>query len=257
MKPNDSLSLYSNGRHYDAMCDCLIDDIPFYREMVAQYGDPVLEIACGTGRITIPLAQNGISITGLDVSEPMLRFARQKAASIPVIIDFHYADCRDFHLTQRFNLIFIPFNSISHLHDHESLALFFRNVRMHLYRYGRFIIDMFVPRFEFLMRDPNTHFPVAEYSDPEGHGHIAVTETSRYDHATQINHLKWYYSSSERREPTVVENNMRIFYPQELELLLHYHGFEIEQKYGNYDLTPFTSDSPKQIIVCRSVAGEA
>ncbi|MFC1683756.1 class I SAM-dependent methyltransferase, partial [Candidatus Zixiibacteriota bacterium] len=67
----------------------------------------------------------------------------------------------------------------------------------------------------------------------------------------QINHIKWYYRIGEEREERVVENNMRILYPQELDDLLHYNGFMVETKYGDYDESAFTSDSPKQLVVCR------
>ncbi|KPL18480.1 MAG: hypothetical protein AMJ92_07680 [candidate division Zixibacteria bacterium SM23_81] len=248
MRPLDCADLYSDGRHYDLQTKGFVEDIPFYLRQVQKYGQPVLELACGTGRITIPLAQKGIQITGLDVSESMLAQARRKASQKNVAVTWIRADCRDFQQNQKFRLIFIPANSITHLHDLESLETFFSCVRIHLADKGRFVIDVFNPRLDILMRDPTKRYPVAEYSDPDGQGMVTVTESNAYDAAQQINRIKWYYKTGE--EERVVENNMRVFFPQELDGLLQYYGFVIEAKYGNYDETPFESGSPKQLVVC-------
>jgi len=214
-----------------------------------QYSEPVLELACGTGRITIPIAEQGIDITGLDISEPMISYAKKKAKEKGVTVEWVKADCRNFKLDRKFNLIFFPFNSIAHLHDLESIKSCFSCVKMHLKDEGRFIIDIFNPCLDILIRDSSIRYPVAEYPDPNGKGTVVITENNLYDTSTQINRIKWYYKIGS--EPEVMkELNMRIFYPQEIDVLLHYNGFKIEDKFGDYDETPFTSTSPKQVIVC-------
>jgi SAM-dependent methyltransferase len=249
MRPLDCADLYSDGRHYDLQNSSFLEDIPFYLRQIQKHGQPVLEVACGTGRITIPIAEKGIQITGLDVSEPMLAQARQKASQKNVAVPWIRADCRDFQLNQKFRLIFIPFNSITHLHDLESLEAFFSCVRTHLADRGRFVIDVFNPRLDILLRDPTRRYPVAEYADPNGRGKVIVTENNVYDAASQINRIKWYYKIGEG-EKWMVENNMRILFPLELDELLHYNGFVIEKKFGDYNETPFESGSPKQLVVC-------
>lgn len=253
MKPIDCEDLYRDGRHYDLQTKEFADDIPFYLRQVEKYGQPVLELACGTGRITIPLAEKGIQISGLDVSEPMLSLARKKAEEKGVPVEWIQGDCRNFKLSKKFRLIFIPVNSIAHLHDLESLEACFSCVKEHLADQGRFIIDVFNPRLDILMRDPTKRYPVAEYPDPDGNGTVVVTENNVYDTASQVNRIKWYYRIGQEKEELVVENNMRILFPQELDALLRYNGFTIEAKYGDYDETPFTSASPKQLVVCHAL----
>jgi len=249
MWPLDCQDLYSDGRYYDLQTKDFLEDIPFYLRQIQKFGQPVLELACGTGRITIPLAEKGIQMTGLDVSEAMLSQARMKARAKGVDIQWILADCRDFQLDRTFRLVFIPINSIAHLHDLESLEVFFSRVKEHLAPGGRFIIDVFNPRLDILMRDPTKRYPVAQYPDPDGRGMVTVTENNVYDAAQQINRIRWYYKIGQTEE-RVVENNMRILFPQELDGLLLYCGFAIEAKFGNYDETPFESTSPKQLIVC-------
>jgi len=249
MKPIDFNEAYWDGQHYDLQNRDYVNDIPFYLRKARQYSEPILELACGIGRITIPIAEQGIDITGLDISEPMISYAKKKAKEKGVTVEWVKADCRNFKLDRKFNLIFFPFNSIAHLHDLESIKSCFSCVKMHLKDEGRFIIDIFNPCLDILIRDSSIRYPVAEYPDPNGKGTVVITENNLYDTSTQINRIKWYYKIGS--EPEVMkELNMRIFYPQEIDVLLHYNGFKIEDKFGDYDETPFTSTSPKQVIVC-------
>ncbi len=250
MSHTEGEGLLYNGRHYDLTNRDIVEDIPFYLNQVRKYGEPVLELACGTGRITIPLAEQGIQITGLDITDSMLAQAKKKAAGKGLNIEWIKSDCRDFDLNQKFNLIFIPFNTIAHLHDQRDIESCFSCVKRHLTDEGRFIIDIFNPRIDILIRDPLKRYPVTEYPDPDGRGKVVITENNVYDRDTQINRVKWYYHIGDRTEEAIEELNMRIFFPQELDLLLYYNGFTLEAKFGNYDETPFISSSPKQIVIC-------
>ena len=180
MITNQSIPLYRDGRHYDALNSDLLADIPFYVEearRTAALNPPyrkgrgkvehqVLELACGTGRLTIPIAQSGVDITGLDLSPSMLAHARTKAEQAGVEISFVEGDCRAFELRRRFALIFMAFNSMQHLHDHASLTNLFSSVRKHLSPGGQFIFDVFNPKISILARSPEERRPEREYEDP-------------------------------------------------------------------------------------------
>jgi SAM-dependent methyltransferase len=250
-KPSDIDNMYWDGRHYDLDNKDFVEDIPFYIRQIARHGLPVLELACGTGRITIPLAEKGIDITGLDITEPMLAQARVKAATKQLDITWIKADCRKFTVHRTFKVILFPFNSIGHLHDRESVEQCFARVREHLADDGRFIIDMYNPDLRILTRDPTKYYPLGEYPDPDGHGQIKVFENNTYDGKKQINQITWYYRNGRQENERTVRWGSRIYYPQELDTLLHYNGFTIEEKYGFYDERPFTAMAPKQLIVCR------
>jgi SAM-dependent methyltransferase len=243
--------IYLDGRHYDLQHKGFNDDIPFYLKQARELGGDILELACGTGRITIPLAEAGVRITGLDLAEGMLRQARVKSAEKGVTVDWLLGDCRSLELGRKFNLVFFPFNSIAHLHSPEGIRACFDGVKKHLSDQGRFIVDIFNPRLDMLIRDASERYPVGEYPDPDGGGKVLITENNVYDAATQVNHIKWYYRVGESAGERVAELNMRIFFPQELDALLRAGGFEIEAKYGDFDESPFGSASPKQIIRAR------
>lgn len=259
MSGKESIPLYRDGRHYDELNRMMVADIPFYLEEARQAPGPVLELACGTGRLTIPIAQSGVEITGLDQSASMLAHARMKAGRAGISIAWIEADCRQFELRRKFALIFMAFNSMQHLHDHASLAALFANVKKHLADGGRFILDVFNPSIAILNRDPGKRIREREYNDPDGKGTIILEQTSVYDDAAQVNRIRWYFRraphdgepGAEEKDFRVEDLHMRCFFPEELNLLVRCHGFEIDAKFGNFERKPFASGDPKQIVVCR------
>lgn len=240
------LRLFFDGDHYDRRVK-FNDDIPFWLNQATRYGDPILELGCGTGRVAIPLAKAGFSVTGIDISDSMLSQAKKKAETENVEIEWIKGDIRDFDLNKKFQLVIFPLNTICHLYTLQDLEGCFSCVRRHLLPDGRFILATFNPRLDILMRDPSKRYPHAEYEGPTGK--VVVTETNWYDRASQINKIKLFYRFDD--EEIIEELTMRIYFPQELDALLKYNGFEIEHKYGDHNESPFMSDSPWQLVVCK------
>ncbi|GAB4379619.1 MAG: class I SAM-dependent methyltransferase [Calditrichia bacterium] len=249
MKKSNRVPLYFDGQHYDLHHQHLIQDIAFYSRMAREYGSPVLELACGTGRISLALAEEGFEITGIDRSDTMLKWAEKKSTGKNLPVTWIRADMRGFDLGRKFNLIFLPFNTLAHLHDFESINSLFASVKKHLAPQGRFILDFFNPDFNYLLREENRWFPVTEYSHPDFPEPIKIEEKNRYDKARQINHIIWKYQMGEQGFTTRLD--MRIYFPQELDACFRYNGLVIEDKYGDFDESAFNSDSPLQIIISR------
>lgn len=250
MRPADVEHLYFDGRHYDRLWT-FEDDLPFWLDHAEAHGGPLLELACGTARVALTLARAGFQVTGLDLSDSMLAEARRKCAQERLYVEFVQADIRSFELGRRFPLVILPANVLCHLLELEDLEALLGCVHAHLEAEGRFIIDVFNPRLDLLLRDPEMRYPHREYPDPDGKGTVRVTESNCYDRASQINHIKLFYDLPDRKEELVEDLTMRMYFPQELDALLGYNGFQIEAKYGDYDRSPFGSESPKQIIICR------
>jgi SAM-dependent methyltransferase len=224
-------------------------ELEFYQRQAQRAGPRVLELACGTGRLTIPLARSGLILTGLDLSAEMLARSATKAAALNLALDLHPADMRTFALDQQFDLIFIPINSLCHLMDWRDVGQCFAQVRRHLAPGGRFVIDVFNPSLALLTRDRTRWYEVGDYRDAQG-GTVRLTEQNKYDAATQINHLQWRFEteSGQRLEHSLT---MRQFFPQELDALLAHSGFVVAQKFGKYGETPFHGDSTQQIVVAQ------
>jgi SAM-dependent methyltransferase len=259
MKTNPSIPLYRDGRQYDALNSFLVADIPFYLEEARRSGGPVLELACGTGRLTIPIAQSGVEIVGLDLTPSMLAHARTKAEAAGLKIEFVEGDCRAFELGRKFALIFMAFNSMQHLHDYESLAALFACVRKHLAEGGRFVFDVFNPKIAILARAVGERHLEREYQDPGGKGMMAFENSMVYDDAAQVSHIQCYFvrrgPNGEEIDVRVEELHLRSFFPQELDLLVRSQGFEMVEKFGNFERKPFAGGDPKQVVICQTSTG--
>ncbi len=248
-------SIYEDARRYDLMTSAIADgeDFAFYLRQFCKYSGPALELGCGTGRLTLPLAEQGFAMTGLDLSPVMLAYARKKAAARSTEVEWVEGDCRDFDLGRQFGLIFFPSNALCHLHDRADIEACFACVRRHLKAGGVFAFEVFNPSLTLLTRDPKRRYPVGEYPDPDSGRRLIVTEQVAYNAATQINHIQWFYWYEGDEAETVADLNLRMFFPQEIDALLHYNGFTVEAKYGDFDETPFGSTSQRQILVCSAL----
>lgn len=250
MHPYDCSEIYGNADHYDGQNSSLTQDIDFYcREAIAA-GGPILECACGTGRVTIPLARTGLPVTGLEYSLPMLEGARAKAEAENLSIEWVRGDMRTWSGGRRFKFVCIPFNAFLHLYDRESAEAFLSRCRDHLLPGGRFAFNIFVPDPCFLIDDDQKRYKdTLRYPDPMGNGEVRIDESNYYDPATQINHVSWYVCHENGQEEKQALN-MRIYWPQEIDALLHYNGWRVIYKYGDFDATPFGPTSRHQVFVC-------
>jgi SAM-dependent methyltransferase len=248
----NSAEFYSDGARYDLHHSrhAFAADIPFYIGQAHKRGEPILELGCGTGRITIPIAKEGMEVWGLDVSPQMLATARKKSDALGLSINWVQADCRDFHLGQKFNLIFYPFNSIQHLLDLGDLEACLACVKEHLAPTGKFIVDIFNPSLGKLLTDHSQITEITQYPAPDGNGVIKVLESHSYRRDSQILEVLWHYRREDGRTETIPAS-MRVIFPQELDAILGYNGLGLEEKLGDYDGSPFRADSPKQLAITR------
>lgn len=246
------MSMYRLAEQYDAWSADFAGDIPFYRRMADRYATrgAILELCCGTGRITLELAAPGRRITGIDITPEMVERAVRKGRDRTADVRFLVGDARSFTLEERFDLIFIPFNSIAHFHTLEDILALFRAAREHLKPAGRFIIDIFPPSLEYLTRPADKFFPTMTYDAPDGSGKVTIEETATYDAVSQIRHIVWHFRMPDG-ESMRHDLDMRMFFPQELLALVQLGGFTVEARYGNFDESPFTGESPKQLLILR------
>jgi len=242
-------SLYGDGALYERLASTgdVQPEVAFYSALApGRQPAQVLELACGTGRLSLPLSKAGFQVTGIDNSESMLAVARAEADASAT---FLLADVRDFNVGCTFPLIIFPNNSIGHLLTARDLNACLDRVSSHLQADGLFVVDTFNPALELLSRDPHTRYPVTTFAT-DGGERVTVSETSEYDPAAHLNHLRWYFAFSGGRE-VECEFELRIFFPRELDALLDSQGFAIVAKYGSFARESFAVASRHQLIVCR------
>lgn len=240
---------YADPGLYDRVIAAGLDDLPYYLELAKAAKGPVLELACGTGRLTLPLAKAGVDICGLDSSPAMLDAAEAKAAKAGLAVEWTRADMRQFQLGRPFHLIILAFNSLQHLLERADVEALLRRVRGHLAPGGRFALDVHNPKLDLLARDPLERFfvePSPEARDDE----VVVWEQVRYDSLAQVNHITWSFKTPEGEPQRELKLLLRQFFPQELRALLEYNGFEVLEAYGDFKKKPLADQDLKQVLVC-------
>ncbi|MBX2870993.1 MAG: class I SAM-dependent methyltransferase [Saprospiraceae bacterium] len=225
-------------------------DLPFYKRWLPTNQDArILELCCGTGRLTIPMAMDGYNISGVDYTASMLESAKIKASAEGLDIEFFEADIRTLDLPSKYDLIFIPFNSIHHLYKNEDLFKAFKGVKSHLKEGGLFLLDCFNPSIQFIVEGEKEQKEIARYTTDDGRN-VVIKQAMKYESKTQINRIEWHYFINGQFD-SIQNLDMRLFFPQELDSYLKWTGFTIIQKFGGFDEQAFTDHSEKQIFVCR------
>ena len=241
--------IYSDADFYDNV-NTQTGDINFFLKYAQQIGGPILELAAGTGRIAVPLLENGFQYVGIDLSPEFVDRANSKISRFTDLGRISVGDMRNFNLQQKFNLIFIGFNSIFHLMNENEIKSCLTCVYKHLSKNGKFLIDMFVPNKKVLFRDYNKFYPVGEYKDNGGKT-VVVKEKNKYDPQTEINHITWFAYYEGEAEPDIFDYYLYMILPERSQRLLKDTGFIIKNIFGDYDENPFNENSKLQIYICR------
>ena len=241
---------YLDGRHYDLAYSNFTEDVDFWVGQARRYGGPILELACGTGRIAIPLVREGFEVTGIDLAESMLEQGERNSETEGLDMEWVKADMRYFSLGKTFPLIICPSQSISRMLTIEDLEKCLSRVKGHLAPGGLFIMELYNPSMEILNRGEGKRSTFLEYAHPDGDGMVWVDFSSVYDRATQVQHLTLHYSLPGVEERPTEQISIRMYFPVELEALLRYNGFEVRAKYGDFECKRFESGDNHQILVC-------
>ena len=246
----DNLVEYSDAQIYDLENNTFEPDGPFLLEIATRAGNPVLELGCGTGRLTIPLARDGVEITGLDVVPEMLQLAKHKASGLD--IQWVLADAREFRLDRTYQLIFESGSVFQHMLTNSDQKAFLARVREHLDGEGLFVFGSFFPHPAQL---ENVEVEKEWFTEQHPGGwEIRVSGVEQYDELSQVKvetaYRRWNDANGEE-VVKVAPLALRYSFPQELEALLQYNGFTVVERYGDYNASPLTNNSRLMIYVCR------
>jgi SAM-dependent methyltransferase len=245
-------SPFDDALLYDILFGDLEYDRNFYMELARLAAGPVLEVACGTGRILFPCLQAGTDIDGLDLSGPMLDILRRKTESLRLHPRLYQADMRDFTLPRRYRLIFIAFNGFVHNLTSEDQLSCLRVCRDHLLPGGSLVFNTFFPGTKFLNGPEGT--PVLEHEaiNPATGLPVRIYDTRTLNRVEQVQ-----YSQIEIQELDAEgritaahrsQTEMRWTYKIEMELLLRAAGFQRWQICGSFDRRPLTHDTDIMVV---------
>lgn len=245
MHPAD---LYTSPDLYDLVHQGhLKGELAFYARQAALAGDRVLELACGTGRLTWPLAALGLRLTGVDNAPAMLAVARQGPQAVPVAPRWVQADMRALPFAGAgFDVVFIGINSLGHLLTQADLNACLRGVRAALRPGGRLLLSVDNPSPQ-MMDGAEHRVDWGEFPTPDG-ASVRLTEWSRFDPATQVNQRRWLFAwpngtTRERQMP------MRLFTPAALLALVRANRLAVLDHWGKYTGQPFHHRAAMQVVV--------
>jgi SAM-dependent methyltransferase len=243
-----------SSRYYDAVYESLrggSGDVEFYRRLARESGGPVLELGCGTGRVLLPIARDGVASVGLDQSPGMSEAIARK--NPPPNLRVVLGRMQSFDLGgERFRLIFSAFRSFQHLYTVDDQLACLARVRRHLQPGAAFAFDVFAPNLERVAQAEEPESEEARFFEDDVEV-VRSTAVSR-DHPNQMMRLRMRY---ERRRGgrvvgnDVVEFRMRYFFRFELEHLLARAGFDDVQIFGGFDERPYDYVSGETVVVAR------
>ena len=251
------------ARFYDYETQALRRDMPFYNdvplyvEYAKECGGEVLELACGTGRVLIPIAEQGIPITGLDASTEMLAIAekKKKALSDDIAGKIHLVpgDMKTFDLEKTYALIIVPFRSFQCLLTKTDQRACLMHIHKHLDPSGVLLLDLFAPRHDLLAQRTRSLYLGKFYYEEEG-VHVMRRAEDTYDLAAQTLHEDRFYEWTDKRgtfHREVWSFDLSYLFRYEAELLLEACGFSVEQVFGDFRKNPYDYFSGEQIFLAR------
>jgi SAM-dependent methyltransferase len=201
-------------------------------------GGPVLELAIGTGRLALPLAERGLEVHGIDASPAMVEKLRTKpgAEQIPVTL----GDFADVAVGGRYRLIFVAFNTLFALLTQDDQLRCFTNVASHLTDDGVLVLEAFVPDVTRFDRGQRTQTNGVEL------GRVML-EASRHDAVGQRVDSQYVVFAEECA--TFYPVSIRYAFPSELDLMARVAGLRLHDRWGSWRREPFTDASTQHVSV--------
>ncbi|GCF11852.1 class I SAM-dependent methyltransferase [Dictyobacter arantiisoli] len=251
MIDHNNLEDFRDAQIYDLQDEGYYDDYPLTEQWARATGGPLLDLACGTGRMALRMAALGYQVTGVDITPEMIARARQKAEQQAISLNWVVADARTFHLQKQFPFIYMLENAWQFFLTRVDQETLLARVREHLLPEGCFLFETRNPSPRNLL---DVRHPGGDtYATPDG-GHLVVTEQQYYDPMTQIQHytrLLTFHLPGGKQDEKMLRVALRYVFPQEMEALLFYNGFQIRACYGSWLQDPLTATSRSMIYVCQ------
>ncbi len=230
-------------------------DVPFWRALASRERGPVVEWGAGTGRIAVPLAEQGFEVAAVEVSERMVERGQGKSPAVRWVAE----DMRDVKLEQRFGLAVCAFNSFLCLTTPDGALAFLRNTREHLRPGGLLGVEVSAFWPEELAGEPGGPGLCHDLTRGLPEGRLERFSVSRYDAASQVMEMRLFYElyngDGVMRRRRSHGLRIRVTSRDELGLMLQLAGFEVEAVHGGFGGEPFVAGCDHLIVLARRPAG--
>jgi len=232
------------------------EDLSLYTNFAELCGSPLLELACGSGRLLVPLARQGYELTGVDSSGSMLELAREalEQAGVAARCKLVQESMSRLRLGQKFRLAFIALGSFGHICTRQEQRQTLAAVRDHLTTGGKFILDISNEDARYMehLSSQMLHQGTWQREDGALLTHLVSPASSLTKHLLELTHFYEEHRQGEAVQRTVITTHLYLFERNEVELLLEEAGFGITDVYGDYELSPFEHDSPRMIFIAEA-----
>lgn len=232
------------------------EDLDMYLSFAELCGGRVLELACGSGRVLLPLAQAGYEVAGVDSSAPMLDLARQRLqeAGLAQRCQLVQQNITDMHLERRFRMAFIALGSFAHITARPQQQQALESVYAHLSPGGTFIVDISNADARYMeeLSGQVLHQGTWQCDDGRLLTHFVSPASSPDQHLLELTHFYDQHSQGGAVHRTVVTTHLYLFERNEMELLLERAGFVVKDVCGDYDLGPYHLESPRMICIAEA-----
>lgn len=228
------------------------EDLDLYQHFAELCTGPLLELACGSGRLLLPLAREGYTITGVDASANMLLLAQERLqeAKLSSHVTLVQQDIKELHLPQKFCLAFVALGSFAHLISRKAQQQALAAVRTHLNKGGTLVIDISNTDARYMenLSGQLLHQGTWMRADGTFFTHMVSPASSQTKHLLELTHFYDQHAQGGPINRTIVTTHLYLFERSEMELLLEQAGFSVKDVYGDYDLGPFTLESQRMIF---------
>ncbi len=248
------------ARYYDLINADLTEDIPFWLGLAAERGGPVLELGCGSGRVLLQLAREGVRAVGVDSSPAMLARARARLAQRADLrqrVTLVEQDLRALALEERFPLAILPLNTFAHLLTFDDQRAALIGIRDHLAPGGRLALD--IPNAAEVFASPTGGLTLERtVRDETRKVDLMEFSTLALDRTAQLGHIIWIYdevASDGALRRTRIPMTLRYTFPAEMRALLELAGLKLIGLFGGYQREPFEEGSLRMLVLGERPAG--
>lgn len=243
--------------HYDHDFDL---DLAFYQEYAGLSQGPVLELACGTGRLTIPMAKAGFEMAGVDNSAPMLERCALAVGENQLQDQVHLtlADMTAFDLQRKdFGLVFVPLRSFMHLLTRADQSACLARAHEHLRPGGFFVADIVAPDLKILAERPSQFYTARrEFNLPNGNRVVRQTRLLEHDPVNQIRHFEFKFEEYDVQgglgQEQRVQVSTRYIFRYEMNLLLEAAGFQLLDIFRDYHKNPYDGTGEMIVVAAKT-----
>ena len=226
---------------YDDVWKGCEGDVEFYLEQAQEAKGPVLEAACGTGRILIPLFEAGVDIDGFDITPKMISVLKKKNAKPNVWV----ADMRNFRSKRKYSLIMVPYRSFLHLRASDDQIMALKNFRKHLKRGGKLIMNFFYPDYHFMSKHDRKKSKKSAVII-NGKKYLQQERIS-LSPMEQFNHVEWILTGKGEKKKFSID--ISYIYKKEFELLLKLAGFRKWKVFGGFNKQKLTNMKQEMVWI--------